>query len=313
MRSKLARYMINLQHFAAVVDYGSINAAASALAITQPALTRSIAKLEDVFQVPLLERSARGVRVTAYGHALLDPIASIQAEFHKIQNHMDIMKGASEGRINCGAGSVSMIHIIPPAVSLMLRSQEKVYINLMEGHTPELLQKLKRGELDIVIGIEQVDKNFSDLSSEFLIEEEYHFCVSSTNQIDFTNWQFKDLIGHEKLVAPVSSGQIGKAVEHERQRLGGTLNEHRIESSSHSVIRHLVLNDNYLAFCSSILFDQEIRSGAMKILKGNWHFPPFNTNIYRRRDEYAPANTDRFVHYLKAQAGKFKAQPLDGD
>jgi len=308
MRTKLARYMTNLEHFATVVQYGNISAAASVLAITQPALTRSIMRLEEILGVQLLHRSARGVRPTDCGQALLRYISSAEAELVKAQVMIEGMKGISEGRINCGAGSVSMNHIIPVALSAVLKTKGKVHINLVEGRTADLLLKLRNGELDLVLGIEQPGVLFNEFHSEHLIHEHFHFC-GGTRYVKQRQapWRFKDLVAHEKLVMPAMGGTLGRSIDDELERLGGVLTEHRVETLSYAVARHLVMDDGYIAFCSSILFGEEIRSGVMQVLEGDWKFPPFATHVFRRRDEVVPTTLDNFIQELKRAAAMYEA------
>jgi DNA-binding transcriptional LysR family regulator len=308
MRTKLARYMTNLEHFATVVKYGNISAAASVLAITQPALTRSVMRLEDVLGVQLLHRLARGVKPTDCGKALLDYIDAAEAELVKAQAMIETMKGSSEGRINCGAGSVSMNHIVPVALSAMLKKQNRVHINLVEGRTPELLLKLRNGELDLVLGIEQPGELFNEFHSEHLLEERFHFCgVRRHVRPPHDPWQFKQLVAHEKLVTPVLGGPLGRAMQAELERLGAVMTEHRVETLSYAVARHLVLHDDYIAFCSSVVFGEEMRSGAMQVLSGDWQFPGFGTRVFRRRDEVVPATLERFIDELHRAAAAYEA------
>ena len=68
------------RQFLAVVAEGSITAAAEKLGTTQPALTKSLHKLEGTYAVPLFERLPRGVALTVYGKNLLPHAQRIVAE-----------------------------------------------------------------------------------------------------------------------------------------------------------------------------------------------------------------------------------------
>ncbi|NPT47004.1 LysR family transcriptional regulator [Paraburkholderia sp. 1N] len=309
MRSKLARYMTNLGHFATVVEYGNISAASSVLGITQPALTRSIMRLEDVLGTQVLHRSARGVSPTECGKALMDHIQAAESELNKALAMVQAIRGVNDGRINCGAGSVSMNHILPTAVSRAKRKLGKIQINLIEGRTHELLYKLKNCELDMVLGIEQTDSQFADLRSECLIEEQFHFCVRAghplTRQPELS---LGDLMSREQLVMPVlTSSPVERALNLELSRHSCELGEHRVETLSHAVMRHLVYQDDYVAFCSSIWFRDDIRSGALKVLKGNWHVPQFATLLFRRSGDVTTPWLSYFVNEIKNAAAELRS------
>jgi LysR family pca operon transcriptional activator len=304
MRSKLARYMTNLEHFATVVEYGRISAAASVLAITQPALTRSVMRLEDVLGVQLLHRSVRGVTPTACGKALLEHIAAAEAELNKALAMIQSMKDSNGRRIHCGAGSVSMNHILPKAVSSIRKSHGKINIHLLEGHTHDLLLKLRGGELDVVLGIEQPDGLFSEFHSEKLVQERFYFCVRADHPLlRQDNLSLRDIMGQEKLVMPSLTGSLVEcALANELERLDCSLNVHRVETQSPAVIRHLVDKDAYVALCSSIWFDAEIRSGAMRILHGDWNLPAFSTLLFRREGDVMTPPLEVFIEQVKDAA-----------
>ena len=291
MRSKLARYMVNLEHFATVVEYGNISTAASVMAISQPALTRSVLRLEEVLGVQLLLRTHRGVVPTESGQALLGHIASAKAELDKALTSVQIIRGGIEGKINCGAGSVSMIRILPYAVSRIRQKYKKIQVNLIEGRTQDMLTRLRSGELDVVIGIEQPDSHLADLHSEQLIQEHFGFYVRQGHpDSGRASWTFSDIMKHEKFVMPsLASSPVEKALHQALQVHGCVLSEHRVESLSLAAMRHLVLSEDYIAFSSTLLFDNEIRARSVQALQGDWSFPSFATCLYRPRgDVHAP-------------------------
>src|SRR5213080_736817 len=71
----------------AVVQAGSMSKAAALLNTTQPAISRSIAELEHVVGVRLLDRSAQGVEPTRYGRALLQRGVAV---FDELKHYADI-------------------------------------------------------------------------------------------------------------------------------------------------------------------------------------------------------------------------------
>jgi LysR family transcriptional regulator, pca operon transcriptional activator len=312
MQSKLARYMTNLEHFATVVEYGNISAASTVLGITQPALTRSIMRLEDVLGIQVLHRSARGVSPTDCGKALMEHILAADAELNKALAVVQAMRGINDGRINCGGGSVSMNHILPAAVSRARRKLGKIQINLIEGRTQELLFKLKTGELDLVLGIEQGDNLFADLHSESLIDEQFQFCVRAGHSLTReTNLNLSVVVGQDHLVMPVlKSSPVERALNLELSRLGCALSEHRVETLSHAVMRHLIYQDGYVAFCSSIWFGDDIRSGALQVLKGNWGIPAFATLLFRRSGNVMTPWLSYFINEIRTAASECRSASL---
>jgi LysR family nitrogen assimilation transcriptional regulator len=73
-----------LRYFVAVVDAGSFTAAATKIAIAQPALTRQIRELEESFATQLLHRLPRGVRMTAAGVTLYESAQRMLSEADRV-------------------------------------------------------------------------------------------------------------------------------------------------------------------------------------------------------------------------------------
>lgn len=197
-----------------------------------------------------------------------------------------------------------MNHILPSAVSRAKRRLEKIRINLVEGRTHDLLRKLKNCELDLVLGIEQTDGLYSELHSERLVEEQFHFCVRAGHPLD--NAQallFSDLLRQERLVIPVlASTPLELAFNQELLAHDCKLGDDCVETLSPAVMRQLIYEDDYVAFCSSLWFRDDIRSGALKVLKGNWKTPQFGTMLFRRRDDMSSPWMSYFVDEIKAVA-----------
>ncbi|MGV8832650.1 MAG: LysR family transcriptional regulator [Devosia sp.] len=93
-----------LSQFLAVAEAGTISGAATALFITQPTLTFNMRKLEDSMGVPLLTRSSRGVRLTAYGETLYESARLMQRLHHNMLNAIADQRQRSERGLSIGSG-----------------------------------------------------------------------------------------------------------------------------------------------------------------------------------------------------------------
>jgi len=297
MKSKLTRYLVNLEHFATVVECGSISAASAALNLSQPALTRSIQRLEDVVGIRLLHRMPRGVVASEAGRVPLRRVLTIRAELEQAEAALQIIKGRSEGRISCGAGSVSMSRILPPVLGRIRSKLKRVQVSLSDGKTLDLLAKLRSGELDVVIGIEQPDAGNSDLRVERLVEEHFGFFVRAGHPLlSARNFTLADVVSQDKFVMPVlATSPVERVLEDELERHHAALNVHRIETLSLPVFSHLVLNEDYFALSSSMIFEAELRDRSVRWLAGDWVFPSFWTCLYRRREDYDTPGLKVFI------------------
>jgi DNA-binding transcriptional LysR family regulator len=91
-----------IRDFVAAVEHGSINAAARALSISQPAITKSIKSLEKDLQVQLVQRTARGVMPTEYGRAFYLRARVAQSELGRGRQEIEQLAGERGGLVAFG-------------------------------------------------------------------------------------------------------------------------------------------------------------------------------------------------------------------
>ena len=87
----------------AVVQAGSMSKAAQVLNTTQPAISRSIADLEQTIGAPLLDRSRHGVEPTEYGRALLDGGAAMFDDLRQAVKNIEFIANPTVGEVRVGA------------------------------------------------------------------------------------------------------------------------------------------------------------------------------------------------------------------
>lgn len=139
----------HLRHFLAVIDHGSVSAAANWLGIAQPALSQSLARMEKELGVQLFVRSRRGAAPTAAAQSILEDVrisvARIDAAARRAQ---DIAKG-SAGQLTIGLVSSALFDMLPRALRALRRAAPGVRVVLREMSNAEQADALVSGEIDI--------------------------------------------------------------------------------------------------------------------------------------------------------------------
>ncbi|WP_284341323.1 LysR family transcriptional regulator [Devosia nitrariae] len=141
-----------LFRFRTIAEAGSIRAAAESLNITQPALSRSLNLLEAHYRQPLMERHARGVRPTAFGHKLLSTVSRMSREWELAELDLAAEDISVEGVLRINGGPLWTSSVLPVVAT---RLQERFpNLTLEIGyHTGELLlDDLMQGRVDVALG-----------------------------------------------------------------------------------------------------------------------------------------------------------------
>ncbi len=142
----------DLEYFRVVAQHGHIGRAAEKLRLTQPALSKSMARLEAAVGARLLERTPRGVVLTQVGAALIARATHIHSAVDSaLREAKDLSSGAS-GQLRSGPGPTAGEHILPSVCAELLRGSPRLFIQIVVGLSDVLLAALERGDLDLVYG-----------------------------------------------------------------------------------------------------------------------------------------------------------------
>ncbi|MGV8855887.1 MAG: LysR family transcriptional regulator [Devosia sp.] len=140
-----------LFRFQTIAEAGSVRRAAEVLNVTQPALSRSLSQLEKAYGQPLLERHARGVRPTAFGHNLLATVSRLARDWEIAEAELAGNNPGAEGRLRIHAGPLWSSVVLPSIIPKL----HAIYANLtveMMPSTGAALQALLDGRVDVSFG-----------------------------------------------------------------------------------------------------------------------------------------------------------------
>jgi DNA-binding transcriptional LysR family regulator len=140
-----------LRHFLAVTQAGSLSGAAQVLAVSQPALTKSIRRLEQHYGVALFERRARGMMLTPFGETLLAHAKLIDAQCRFADAEMQAFGRGEGARLRIGAGPFWSATVLPVAIAQVQRELPKLRVELDVGVNTVVHPHLFAGDLDIVV------------------------------------------------------------------------------------------------------------------------------------------------------------------
>ncbi|MEZ4298499.1 MAG: LysR family transcriptional regulator [Polyangiaceae bacterium] len=139
----------SLRHFTLIAEHGTFTRAARHAHLSQPALTASIRKLESEMGARLLHRDRTGASLTAAGEALLPRALSLLAGVDDARRAVAEVEGIEAGEVRLGAGATACTYLLPPILARFRERYPRVRFLLRESTTPQVLDALSRGELDL--------------------------------------------------------------------------------------------------------------------------------------------------------------------
>jgi DNA-binding transcriptional LysR family regulator len=149
-----------------VAAHGSFSAAAEALAYTQSAVSQQIAALEREAGTVLVDRNARGVKLTDAGEALVRHADAILARLADAEAELEAIAGLRGGRLRLVAFPSAGATLAPRAVAAFRERHPAVDITLIPGEPEDGIAALKSGETDIALLIESGFETCHDTAIE---------------------------------------------------------------------------------------------------------------------------------------------------
>lgn len=141
-----------IRDFVAVIEHGSINAAARALKVSQPGVTKSIKALEKDLEVQLVQRTTRGVVPTPYGRAFYLRARVAQSELSRGKHEIKQLAGEHGGSVAFGTGPIAAAMVVPEAVNAFHRQFPRADVRVVEGFPQGLMPRVRDETLDFLIG-----------------------------------------------------------------------------------------------------------------------------------------------------------------
>lgn len=141
-----------LRDFVAVAEKGSLRAAARALGLAQPAITRSIQELEHSLGAQLFIREARGVTLTPIGEGLLLRAINILGDVRRAREAVSQQQGSAEGELVVGLSIAGHLGILGQIIRPFRQRYPRVNLRVIEGLLPTLDADLRNGVVDLYVG-----------------------------------------------------------------------------------------------------------------------------------------------------------------
>ncbi|MET3855902.1 hydrogen peroxide-inducible genes activator [Rhizobium sp. OAE497] len=140
-----------LRYFEALARHGRFRHAADACAISQPALSMQIKELEEELGNELFERSAREVKLTAFGQMFASRAHDILRAVDELGDLARASRDPFLARLRIGVIPTVAPYLLPAIINDLNATFDGIQIEVRETQTAKLVQELSRGDLDLAI------------------------------------------------------------------------------------------------------------------------------------------------------------------
>lgn len=288
-----------LHAFATIVETGSLGRAAEVLHVTQPALSRSIKRLEDEVGAPLFERHSKGMQLTAIGSALLPHATLLQREAEYAREEIDAMRGLAKGTIRVGAVASIASLVLPLAVSGVLASWPNLRVQIIEGVWDRLAQALLKHEIDLALGVAIPDTDEISAISDCRWEDTSYVVAALDHPLRRKRkLSLADTLDQQWCIPPRGTGPF----EHMQQVFsshGLGLPNVVVETRSITVLKSLVTRSRFLSWMAAPMYDTESAAGVFDALPIAGAWSTRTLTAFRRRHGILPSPAVKLLEQLR--------------
>jgi DNA-binding transcriptional LysR family regulator len=140
-----------LRLFVGVVEHGGVGAAARAMNISQPAVSRAIRELETQLGVELLDRSGRRGQLTPGGAEIYAQARAVYAAEHAVEDVVDGLKGLTHGTLRIAASTTIATYVIPKFIAEFALFHPAIELQLSAVHTRVIVDMVHHYAVDVAL------------------------------------------------------------------------------------------------------------------------------------------------------------------
>jgi DNA-binding transcriptional LysR family regulator len=256
----------DLQILAAVVQWGSMAKAASHLAMSQPAVSESVANLEGALRVRLLDRSPRGVEPTLYAQALLKRARVVFDELKQALGDLEFLANPTVGEVRIAAGDTFAAGLLPEVISRLSGRYPNIVVHVIQSSAEtQEFREVRERRVDMALA--RTSRSFAeeDLDVEILFDDR-HRVVAGARSV----WARRRKITLAELVNEpwifASNHVIRELIAEAFKARGLEIPQERVSANSILLRNHLLATGRFLTVLPDSVLRYHAKQWSLKAL-----------------------------------------------
>jgi pca operon transcription factor PcaQ len=256
----------HLHTFLEVARQKSVIRAAEILNVSQPAVTKTIRELEEALGVTVFERDGRGIRITRYGEVFLKHAGASLAALRQGIDSVSHELFTTAPPVQVGALPTVSNRIMPRAITLFLAETTGARVKIVTGDNAVLMEQLRLGELDLVVGRLAPPEKMTGLSFEHLYSEQIVFVTRTRHPLLDPRQSIFERLKDFTVLMPTRSSIIRRSVEQFLIANGVANLPIQVETVSDAFGRAFVSSSDAVWIISAGVVAEDIKHGLLATL-----------------------------------------------
>ena len=292
----------DIGYFEEIAEQRNLGRAAERLGLSQPALSKSLRRLEDALQVKLFDRNSKGLELTAEGSLLLARARDLRLSLRNVAREVSEVSEGRAGDLRIGVGPTIPTRLISSALARLFIDAPRIAARVTISDADEIVPALRKGELDLNINLMYLSPP-EGLCYVRLYEEEFVVCASRHHPFaSQSEVRLEDLSNARwALSEPVLPTQQKLRLIFEEGGLPRP--QVALESRSLPLRLQAVVSSGLLAYTSRRMIEQAVAEGypvaVLPVQELAWLRP---VGAIHRDEPYLHPGVRRFIDILKVVA-----------
>jgi DNA-binding transcriptional LysR family regulator len=249
-----------LMYFDELVRTNSMRAAAENLNVAATAVSRQIENLEHYFGTALVERSNRGIKLTAAGELLAARAGRTLRELEHVHQLIDDLKGLQRGKVTIFANGATVANLIAPVLAEFSLRFPKLRFEVAITSARQALDALASAEADLVVTL--FAPKLSGVKVRLRSEITYDLITSANHPVALQPEISLRDIAALPLALPDKSFGARQAFEEQFLKIGVDLDPVFVTGSL-EMLKELVLREAAVTLLPALAVHREVRSGQL--------------------------------------------------
>lgn len=268
--------------FEKLLSLGSTYQASQALHISQPNIVKLLSQLEQLLEVPLFERHARGLTPTIYGERLAAYVKPMLGDARSMSTELQALRQGEQGKITIGTLISASAYLLPTSIAQLKQSYPLLSVQIQEASNEILFPKLINGELDLILG-RLPEQLLAGISYYPLYHEQLVLVTRVGHPIQQASDHWANLTQYPWIL-PTQVSPVRRLVEQFFIQQGLKLPNNRVESLSLLTNVSLLQCSDSLSFMPRAAAQPFLKAGVLSVVTLE-HLPTFGMIGYSLKQE----------------------------
>jgi DNA-binding transcriptional LysR family regulator len=248
----------------AVIEKGSLGRAAEWLNTSQPAVTKTIQRLEEELDVVLFDRDARGMRPTQFAECLATHARSISIGVSQAIDDVKSLKQGAKGIVTIGSPPLVATEILPPVIARLAQDHPGLHVRIITA-SDAVSERILAGEFDFGLDLLGATASDSGLMQRQLFNDKLVLIARRGHRITSLNAPTPQDLQSCEWIMPLPGNRHRRRLVQLFELAGLTPPNAAIECSTTAFIKAIVSQTDYIGIVARMALHPETDKADRKL------------------------------------------------